>query len=114
MYYNYGGNSARDNVLFVVRKVKRLLYPLHCFAFVIAMIVYWDKQRLDSIRHISIWIIKAFSNLFLLQSWFPKSEFYFSFNAASWYLSTSVVLWFVFPYIHKVINKLNGKYGVVI
>lgn len=78
------------------------------------MIVYWGNQRLDNVRHIIIWIIKVIFNLLLLQSWVPKSEFYWSFNAVSWYLSTAVVMYFVFPYIRTEINKIKNNYEIAI
>lgn len=118
MYYNYGLNGGgaitiKTNILLAVKRIKTL-YPLHCLTFAIAIIVYWDNQRLDSIRHIIIWIIKVALNLSLLQSLVPKSEFYWSFNAVSWYLSTAVIIYFAFPYIRKGINKNKNNYGIVI
>lgn len=121
MYYNYGMsggvllgcNSVKGNIVFAVRKVKAL-YPLHCITLLTAMIVYWDNQKLDSARHILIWMFKLLANLFLLQSWLPKAEFYFSFNAVSWYLSTSIVLYFAFPYMQRAINRVKTKHGIMI
>lgn len=120
MYYNYGvggvfqgDNSVKDNIIFAIKKVETL-YPLHCFTFIVAMVIYWDNQRLDSVRHIIIWIMKVVFNLLLLQSLIPKAEFYWSFNAVSWYLSTAAVMYLAFPYIRKGISKIKGNYGITI
>lgn len=107
-----GDSSIKDNIVFAAKKVKAL-YPLHCFTFIVAMVVYWDYQRLDSARHILIWVFKVLVNLLLLQSCFPKAEFYFSFNAVSWYLSTTAVLYFTFPYIWRKISSIKNKYEVL-
>lgn len=75
--------------------------------------VYYDQQRLDNLRHIAIQVIKFILNLFLMQSWFPKAEFYWSFNAVAWYLSTQLVLYMAFPYIKKLINKGGKKFDEI-
>lgn len=120
MYYNYGmlidtskdGYSLRDNIVFAVRKIKKL-YPLHCITLLVAICVYWDNQKLDGIKRVLIWGVKLVSNFTLLQSWIPKAEFYFSFNGVSWYLSTCVALYSVFPYIRKAINKVKNKNEII-
>lgn len=119
MYYNHGlggaqdSSSVKDNIVFAIRRVKAL-YPLHCVTFIITLIVHLDEQKLDSVRHIVIWVLKALANILLLQSCFPKSEFYFSFNTVSWYLSTSVILYFAFPYIRRLINRIKIKHEIMI
>lgn len=40
----------------------------------------------------------AAANLLLIQSFVPVEEFYFGFNGVSWYLSTSLVLYFLSPF----------------
>ena len=69
--------------------------------------------RFDNVRHIVIWIFKLISNIVLLQSWVPKSEFYWSFNAVSWYLSLQLAMYFAFPYIRKMINRNANKKRIV-
>lgn len=50
-------------------------------------------------------ISKCISNIFLLQSLIPSSGFYYSFNGVSWYLSLTMVLYILFPYIKKWIEE---------
>lgn len=78
------------------------------------MLLYWDDKRLDSLRHIIIFFLKAIVNIFLLQSWFPKAEFYWSFNAVSWYLSTAMLCYFAFPYIRDRVNRIESIRLIVI
>ncbi len=110
MQYNYVNVKAetpiRECILFAINKIKKL-YPLHIITFIISLFLYWNNQRLDSIRHFSIFLIKMITNLFLLQSWVPKAEFYWSFNAVSWYLSTAMFMYFAFPYITRKINEIK-------
>lgn len=111
MYYSYGNKlgqhshiSVKENFKFAIRKISKL-YPLHILTFIWALIFYWDSQRIDSIRHIILFFMNIIANIFLVQSWAPKSEFYWAFNAVSWYLSTQFAMYFAFPYIAKRINE---------
>lgn len=81
---------------------KRLskIYPLHVLCLATAVIL---QLRTASLSVIGIWI----GNLFLLQSWIPVSEVYFSGNAVSWYLSTLMLSYAVFPFIVRRISKLK-------
>lgn len=115
MYYNYGDNVEEtqyyfwDNVRLAIKKVLKI-YPLHCLTLLVAIPIYFNMARFDNVRHIVIWIFKLISNIVLLQSWVPKSEFYWSFNAVSWYLSLQLAMYFAFPYIRKRINRnTNNK-----
>ena len=49
------------------------------------------------------------SNLFLLQSWIPKSSFYFSGNALSWCLSDLIFFYTVFPFVVRFIQNKKRK-----
>lgn len=118
MYYNYGDDTDDkqlyfgDNIKYAIKKIGKL-YPLHCCTLAVAFFVYYDQQRLDNLRHIAIQVIKFILNLFLMQSWLPKAEFYWSFNAVAWYLSTQLVLYMAFPYIKKLINKGGKKFDEI-
>lgn len=103
MYYNYGEILDEDKVdsrfwNHIKRAFSKIrsLYPLHCVTLLIAIFVYFDLSRLDNLWHIILYNIKLVLNLALLQSWFPKSEFYWSFNAVSWYLSTQFAMYLVY------------------
>lgn len=77
---------------------KRFLkyYPIHWFALVLFIVVTQDfviKKRL-------------LLNIFLLQSWIPDKNIYFSYNGTSWYLCNSLFFAVVFPYLLRILNKL--------
>lgn len=83
---------------------KRLskIYPLHVLCLAGAIIL---QRGAASLPVIGIWI----GNLFLLQSWIPLSEVYFSGNGVSWYLSTLMLCYAMFPFIVRKISKLRGS-----
>lgn len=117
MYYNYGNDIETqyhffDNVRLAIKKVLKI-YPLHCLTLAASIPIYFSMARLDTVRHIVIWIFKLISNIVLMQSWVPKSEFYWSFNAVSWYLSLQLAMYFAFPYIRKMINRNTNKKRIV-
>ena len=99
---SWGGGITGD-ISFAVKKIKKI-YPLHLITLlaVAAMIL------LSNIVHSNFdWnqIGYFLSNIFLVQSWLPFSEGYFSFNAVSWYLSNALFLYFMFPRFLRIIRK---------
>lgn len=44
-------------------------------------------------------------NIFLLQSWWPNTVVNISLNGVAWYLSTALFLYFMFPFIHRWLEK---------
>ena len=45
------------------------------------------------------------SNILLIQAWIPNSDFCYSLNGVSWYLSAALFLYFVFPKLLSFIKK---------
>lgn len=70
-----------------------------------------------------VWLILAFlfrddftihtrslvTNVFLLQSWIPSPQYYFSYNDISWYLSTALFAYVCFPMLAQQIEQLTRK-----
>lgn len=97
MTYNYYDRKIEEsNLKFAFRKIKKL-YPLHIIMMVFVILLCPHGLYWNSIRKSIISLAKLIFNIFLMQSWIPKSEFYFSLNSVSWYLSTATFLYFVFP-----------------
>lgn len=66
------------------------IWPPHVLALLVLLILWSIPRR--------TFFIETFSaNLFLLQSWFPTQNFYFSYNGPSWYLSTLMALYLMMP-----------------
>lgn len=91
------------SVRFAWRKIRKL-YPLH-FCMMILVVIYEGviaEYQTEMIPQLSGKIIL---NALLLQAWIPISEYYFSLNAVSWYLSAAVFCYFAFPRLLSVLKK---------
>ena len=79
------------------------IYPLHllCLGF---WIILNYKAVIGEYNRIVL-----LSNFFLLQSWIPKSSFYFSGNALSWCLSDLMFFYAVFPFCCTVIQNQKRR-----
>ena len=86
---------------FIKARIFRI-YPLHFMTLLFAIII--------SIVYVDNWFTylqKIFSNLFLLQSFIPSEEYYFSFNGVAWSISNEMFFYVLFPIIIKFSNKVN-------
>ena len=74
---------------FIGRRIVKL-YPLHllCLAFFLVV----SARAID---------YRVLLNLFLLQSWVPDIDVYFSCNSVSWFLSSLFFCYLVFPFVNK-------------
>ena len=99
--------TLRGNLRFALQKVS-VLYPLHLLtlALTLAWMLLNPKQNAQALEHLPL---KTALNLLLLQSWFPKSSVYFSLNSVSWYLSTALFTYFLFPWLLQYLRRLIGK-----
>jgi peptidoglycan/LPS O-acetylase OafA/YrhL len=84
--------------------IKRLIkvYPLHFACFIAAVFLFGGT------------IYQAVPNELLIQSWIPFKNYYFSFNPLSWYLSTQVFLYFMFPFLITILNKTGYKKAFIL
>lgn len=105
------GCSIKDNTKFSWNKIKKL-YPLHIITMVLAIVL-----SLVRIIHGGFTAQDIFSllggivlNITLLQTWFPNSTVNFSLNGVAWYLSVTMFLYFMFPYIRKWIKNKKNSY----
>ena len=109
MTYNYykSGNiksvSVKDNLHFVVGKIKRL-YPLYIITTLLMFIRLVIGEETISIN---VAIFRLVLNFFLVQMWLPFSEC--AINGPAWFLSVTVILYFIFPYINTYMEKKYNK-----
>lgn len=92
--------SVVNNFFFAVNRIKKL-YPLH----IVTMIMGTILELQYGIDNKMQFAIKIISNIFLIQAWVPKQGIYFSLNGVAWYLSTLAFLYFIFPYMIKIIQS---------
>lgn len=85
-----GGQRIRD---FYVARVARI-WPAHVVTFLLLLCLIapegwrWDGK----------WQV-IFTNLFLVHSWIPIANYYFSFNSVSWSISTEALFYLAFPFL---------------
>ena len=83
-------------------------YGLHILTTLVALIPVAMTLISDfSLGKLTEQFLHLLANLFLVQSWIPHKEVYFSLNAVAWYLSTCVFLYFLSPFLHKVIKSIR-------
>lgn len=80
---------------------KRLVkfYPLHW------LVLFYLTIRMGF--HSEYFWSKFFTNFFLVQSFIPEKEYYFSFNSPSWYLCNTIFYSMLFPFLLKGIYSLK-------
>ena len=109
MFYSYSGTDKIKecgiiyNLKFGVNKIKKL-YLLHIVTMILAMP--WIVKAIIS-GDILTSVIKTVLNICLLQSWIPSADIYFSLNGVSWYLSVSLFLYAMFPFVLRQIEKYD-------
>ena len=110
MTYNYYyrdplSNELRSCFIFATKKIRKL-YPLHIIMMCpMLLLTLWGMRTNFTLQGISKVVLP---NILLIQSWFPNKEIYFGLNGVSWYLSTSMFLYFAFPFI---MNKIQASWS---
>ena len=66
------------------------IYPLHLLCLLCFLVVSGTD-----------WSLATVLNLFLLQSWVPNPDYYFSCNSVAWFLSSLLFCYLVFPVVYR-------------
>lgn len=96
---------------FSIHKLARL-YPL--YLIMLALSIRYGQiptyNRYELIR----FGLKFLANITMMQSWVPLSDFYYSFNTLSWYLSDMLFLYLIFPLILHFLHRYrHGRSAVL-
>ena len=102
--------SVTNNFHFSIGKIKKL-YPLHVVTLTAVAVVVFSElfRQKASVSNICLETVLFFFNALLLQSWLPFRDGYYSFNAVSWYFSTSLFFYFAFPIVFRIIQSKNKQ-----
>ena len=91
--YVYAGKLTRRTIgAFYIRRFARI-WPLHLVTLLIAISISFGFRHTLKIPAL------LFSNLFLVQTWIPRYNYIFSFNAVSWSISTEMFFYAMFPFL---------------
>lgn len=115
---NYSKNiecSFRNIVNLVYRKIKKF-YPLHLlmllgciFLSLISIVISRNYNEIFTL------IVKCVLNIFLIQSFIPSAEYYFSLNGVSWYLSATLFFYVIsLPMLKKIKQIDKTKLGGIL
>lgn len=99
-YFNKLKNNQINISNFYLKRFIRI-YPLNLLCLIWALGL--NRFRLSPDEYLP-WL----SDIILLQSWIPNSEFYFSGNAVAWCLSDMMFFYFSFPFLIKMLSS-NGQ-----
>ena len=97
--YGYRVMSADFSYRAFIKKRLNKFYPLHWITLLIAIPLSlnaglgWKNGAILGV------------NALLLQSWFPLSSVYYSFNGVSWFLSDMVFLVVLFPFLFRLLDR---------
>lgn len=89
VYRDLGGGDGTGR--FLVARVARI-WPAHVTAFLLLVILV-DIPGLLSGSHLK----QLLANLTLVHAWIPSAEYFFSYNAPSWSISTEFFFYLCFP-----------------
>jgi peptidoglycan/LPS O-acetylase OafA/YrhL len=97
MSMGYGRSIADGSFRFSRYLKRRLLkvYPLHLLCLLLFLALF--RPALDGALPV---------NALLLQSWIPDSAYYFSYNGVSWFLSSLLFSYLLFPIAYRKGNAL--------
>lgn len=116
VYSYYGTNKITEvsvcrNIRFAINKIKRL-YLLHVLCTLAMLVFAFIGENRASIKMI---FLKLFLNLFFLQEWIPLGNYGISrsINGVSWFLCTTILAYFIFPWIIKKMEKNYNKQKAV-
>lgn len=121
MYYRYENTplecNIKENLMFSLKKIKKL-YPLHILTMCFMIVLYLAGHLYNgiTIRNVIYLLGTTVLNIFLVQTWVPYRDINVSLNGVAWYLSVTMFLYFMFPYIKKWIQnkKRNILYFICI
>lgn len=100
-------NSFKSYLKYVVKKIMKF-YPLHIITLLIVLPLCISTFK----ENVTSSVFQTVANVFLIHAFIPSSNYYFAFNAVSWYLSLNLFFILIAPFINKLF--VNAKLSVSI
>ncbi len=107
---NYKNKFLKNEITyrdFWIARIARI-YPLHLVTLLVALPICLGGLTADPF----LWFGKLVLNAFLLQSFVPLPDIYFSFNGASWSISDEFFFYFMLPFIISFAFKYQKTIGL--
>ncbi|MBL0187063.1 MAG: acyltransferase [Candidatus Obscuribacter sp.] len=79
------------------------IWPLHISIFVLRFFMF--PKYLLTFPGAAPKLLVMLSNIFMLHGWVPLFQYFFSYNAPSWSISTEFFFYLVFPFILPLVSK---------
>lgn len=98
-------NEKINKINFFKARIFRI-YPLHILTFFLSLILILYKGG-------GIDFLKAILNIFLLQSFIPIQEYFYSFNSPSWSISDEMFFYLCFPFLFSLIIKRTTLISII-
>ena len=95
-------NSFTEIKGFLVKRVARI-WPLHASIFFLRMLI--TPKALLTFPGAAPKLLVLFANLAMVHAWIPFYQFYFSYNAPSWTISTELFFYLSFPFLLFLANR---------
>ena len=98
------------------KAVKRIskLYPVHIVTMLMMLpcMIWQDKvlQTFDPVKYIKQVVL----NIFVVSSLYPSADIASSLNRVAWFLSSLFVLYIIFPYLYRLLNRIKGVHSHVL
>ena len=99
--------KLKDTISFTIKRIKKM-WLLHIVILIITIGVS-GVFNITTSKEMIIFIKKLICNALLLQSWVNDKSYYFSFNGATWFLSTYLFLSLITVPILCLLKKANNK-----
>lgn len=87
--------NIRNVSRFLIARFARI-WPLHVATFLLVLLLFPVNSRTPGGQDTPSLIL---INLFMVQSWIPILNYYFSYNALSWAISTEFAFYLLFPWL---------------
>ncbi len=109
---NYKGRLLSGKINFKEFWVARVarIYPLHLFTLLLA--IPFSLKGMAAAK--SFWLTKLLLNIFLLQSFVPDPDVYFSWNVTAWSISDEMFFYFLFPFIIIACFRFKKSFNLVL
>jgi peptidoglycan/LPS O-acetylase OafA/YrhL len=104
--------TLRSSAKMALGKIGKL-YPLFLVTLIIP-VLFEIYGVVSGLAPVSDLILKTAANVLLLQSWIPLNEYYMSYNAPAWFLSTILFCYLLLPRFLRWVKKCRSARSALI